>query len=603
MKMTIKDTHPEILKQWIDDGDGRSPAGFTHGSHEEFLWGCPAYESHRWRSKIKVRTSGHGCPYCANRIVLSGFNDLATKIPLLASQWDYEKNESEHPENVLFTSSKKYWWICNQGHSIYATIRDRKSKKSHEYNACAACSGRIAVKGVNDLYTLYPHIAQQCISDVDTASITAQSSRVLEWRCENNHTMKESPRIRVKRVHSCPTCQEDVREQAWIKREKDLLDLKSYEKKLSKERKEGLLAERAMEKYEKKKKNFLSHKNPELFSELLDGELNSDVTYNSAKKLEWQCNYGHTWKAAVYQRYNFNSQCPTCMSHTYTSKGEKSISDFIKTTYKGEIIENTKSLISPYEVDIYLPEKNMAIEFNGLYWHSDMAGKNKSYHYDKWILCAEKGVQLITVWEDDWRDRPEIVKSMLSHKLGVSDNPAIFARNTVVHYASKKDAFDFCKAHHIQGYVQGSQYIGLKDKSSGEIVAMSIWRKNKESLYLERYCTSQVVIGGMGKLLKAGRKFALDAELLKIVTFSDHEVSNGNLYKKLGFVKEKEIRPDYKYVIQKNRVHKFNYRLKRFKNDPDLLFEEGLSESELAQLNKIPKVYDCGKTRWIMLLR
>ena len=104
----------------------------------------------------------------------------------------------------------------------------------------------------------------------------------------------------------------------------------------------------------------------------------------------------------------------------------------------------------------------------------------------------------------------------------------------------------------------------------------------------------------MGKLLKAGINYAKENDCSKIITFSDNEVSDGSLYEKLGFIKDRELPPDYKYVYGNKRVHKFNFRKKRFKNDLDLDYDPQLTEKELAILNHINKVWDCGKVRWIL---
>ena len=240
----------------------------------------------------------------------------------------------------------------------------------------------------------------------------------------------------------------------------------------------------------------------------------------------------------------------------------------------------------------------MAFEYNGLYWHSDKAGKSDTYHYDKWKRCADKGIQLISIWEDDWNYREDIVKRMIAHKLGVSNDRKVYARQTDVVIVDKDDARAFCNAHHIQGYVSGSVYYGLKDRRTDSLVAVSVWKRSGDQLRLERYCTSENVIGGMGKMLKAGVQYAKDNGLSKIVTFSDHDVSDGGLYRRLGFIPDKELKPDYKYIVGGTRVHKFNYRIKRFRDDPNLKYADGLTESELAQLNSLPRVYDAGKTRW-----
>ena len=214
-------------------------------------------------------------------------------------------------------------------------------------------------------------------------------------------------------------------------------------------------------------------------------------------------------------------------------------------------------------------------------------------------MCKDKGIQLITIWEDEWRDKRDIVESMISHKLGASHSPRVYARNTTLSPLESSAARSFLDSYHIQGSCSSSAYFGLYDDSD-ELVAVSAWKKTGDILYLDRYATSCVVVGGMGKVLKAGKGYAQHRNVGKIVTFSDHQVSDGGLYKKLGFTLDKELAPDYRYVAHGEKIHKFNYRLKRFRNDPDLEYREGLTEKELAKLNGLERIWDCGKTRWVM---
>jgi len=267
-----------------------------------------------------------------------------------------------------------------------------------------------------------------------------------------------------------------------------------------------------------------------------------------------------------------------------------------------DIITNTRKLIPPFELDLYIPEKEIAIEFNGLYWHSEKAGTKRNYHYDKWKQCQEKGIQLITIWEDDWRTKKELVKQMLSHKIGFSQQEKIYARKTLIKNVSKKEADDFLNNNHIQGSVDGSTRLGLYTKDTDELIAVMLFKKRNETeAELVRYATSKIVIGGFTKLLKHFEN--TNTEIEKITTFADHTVSNGKLYENHGFTKDKILKPDYSYVVKNSRVHKFNYRLKRFRNDPELKWEEGLSERELAQLNNIYRIYDCGKTKYVKILK
>jgi len=135
--------------------------------------------------------------------------------------------------------------------------------------------------------------------------------------------------------------------------------------------------------------------------------------------------YQHDWKCKTcettftdYARHGVIPRCPTCFPINFnTSSGEKQITDFIKDTNL-IVEENNRTQIQPYELDIWLPEKNIAIEYNGLYWHSDLH-KSDDYHRMKWDLCQEKGIRLIQIFEDEWIQKSEIVKSRLLHILGL----------------------------------------------------------------------------------------------------------------------------------------------------------------------------------------
>lgn len=348
--------------------------------------------------------------------------------------------------------------------------------------------------------------------------------------------------------------------------------------------------------------NSLSIKRPDLeeqYSEKNDTDFSS-LSYNSAYKAIWQCDNGHEWEATVYQRVNSNTSCPKCANNSSSHK-EEELFTYIRDIIPDDIVvlRNDKNLLQGKEIDILIPDYNIGIEFNGLYWHSEAQGKHRNYHKDKYLQAQQKGVQLITIWEDDWDNRKEIVQSMLAYKLGLNTNKKVYARKTSIQHIDIDTARDFMNDYHIQGYTQGSYYIGLYDDKN-TLVAVSIWRKNKQSLYLDRYATSIQVVGGMGKLLSYVIKQSDEWNFDEIITFSDHEVSDGGLYKNLGFEQDKELKPDYKYVVDKTRVHKFNYRRKRFKNDPHLVYDEHLSESEMAILNGIDRIWDCGKTRWVI---
>ena len=353
--------------------------------------------------------------------------------------------------------------------------------------------------------------------------------------------------------------------------------------------------------------NDLSTKEPQLVKEW-DFDKNiinpSEVTYGSDKKVWWKCEKGHEWKTSLNQRTyeKRKTNCPYCYTPVFISRGEQEVYDYIKSILPTNttIIQSDRTILHPKELDIYIPDYNIAIEYNGAYWHKESELRGKYYHYNKWKKCNENGIQLITIWDVNWHkeDKKNIIKKLLCHKLGVSTQQKIFARKTIVSTISNHKAREFCSINHIQGFSNGSYYNGLKDKTTGELVAVGIWRKNKDTLYLDRYCTDRIVVGGMGKLLKDGINYAKNNGLKEIVTFADLEVSDGSLYDKLGFIRDKILAPDYKYLYDDELKHKFGFRLNRFRNDPLLEYKDSLTEWELAELNDIPRIYDSGKIRY-----
>lgn len=275
------------------------------------------------------------------------------------------------------------------------------------------------------------------------------------------------------------------------------------------------------------------------------------------------------------------------------SKKEKDLANFVK-SLGFEVVENDREILDGKEIDVFIPDLNVGIEFNGLYWHSEKF-KGRNFHKDKFELAKNKGVRLLQVWEDDWDNKQDVVKSHIKHVLGVSSQ-RVFARNTFVKVIEKFDASRFLDSYHIQGFVGSSVYLGLFDKLSNKLVAVAAFVKNKNDYTLTRYATSVHVVGGHSKLVKY---FDNNFEFERLVTFADLSFSDGGLYENTGWNVDGFVPPDYSYVIGNKRFHKFGFRLSKFKNDPFLIFEDGLSERELAELNGFDRVWDSGKIRFV----
>ena len=285
--------------------------------------------------------------------------------------------------------------------------------------------------------------------------------------------------------------------------------------------------------------------------------------------------------------------CSKC-SNNGTSKAETELFAYVSALAPSAQQRAIGVLPNRRELDIYVPELSLAIEYNGLYWHNEKQ-KGKNYHAEKTRLCKEQGLRLVHVWEDDWVNKTDIVKRTLSVLLHKSDLPKVAARKVEICPISYAEASAFLDQYHIQGATTASIYLGLIHL--GEIVGVTTLQYRKDgSLELSRYATSKNVQGGHSKVVAYIEK---RYEYTHLVTFADLSYSAGNLYATTGWVEDGTLAPDYSYVVMKRREHKFSYRKARFKKDPDLLYQEGLTERELAEMNGLHRIYDAGKIRYI----
>ena len=282
--------------------------------------------------------------------------------------------------------------------------------------------------------------------------------------------------------------------------------------------------------------------------------------------------------------------------------------------------QSNRKILKGKEIDIFIPERNFGIEFNGLYWHSEDKGKHKNYHYNKWTAANTAGIQLIQIWEDDWMRNPELIKSLLEHKLGLNEKHEVEAIKARVVQLTENNAKQFMNKNHIQGFVVGDYYVGLKTNDTNELVSAMVIKKeidinnnttdstddtvindpNQNTLTILRYATQTNVSNGFKKLLTHVEETFLPKQITAV---SDNAISNGELYENNGFIVNKEIPPDYMYVVKHIRKPRRDYKLKRFREDLKLKYIEGLTEKELAELNNIPRIWDAGKTRWVKTVK
>jgi mannose/fructose/N-acetylgalactosamine-specific phosphotransferase system component IIB len=289
--------------------------------------------------------------------------------------------------------------------------------------------------------------------------------------------------------------------------------------------------------------------------------------------------------------------CERNPDYEKTSKPEKEISEFI-TSLDISVENNVRHVIPPKELDIYIPEKQLAVEFNGLYWHSDAVIEDKNRTKRKHIDCDESDIRLITIFEDEWLYKREIVESKLRNLLGVNVSKKIGARKCVIDPCiSSKEARKFCETNHIQGYARCKHRIGLRDRDDVLVALMTFaqpnrakGRKVKEGSWeLSRYCTSQNVMGGASKLLKY---FIQNIRPKHLYSYADKRWSAGDLYHSLGFNFTHESKPGYWYVVGGKRIHRFELRkdvlVREYNGDPSL------TEKQITSALGFNRIYDAG---------
>lgn len=284
-----------------------------------------------------------------------------------------------------------------------------------------------------------------------------------------------------------------------------------------------------------------------------------------------------------------------------TSYYENEIIEFIKSIYNGKIIKNDRTIISPKELDIYIPQKNVAIEFNGLYWHNELRLSN-DYHLNKTIACEEKGIDLIHVFEDDWRDNKEIVKSIIASRLGIYQQ-RIYARKCTIKEINKDLAKTFFNKNHLQSYTKCDIFLALifNDKI---VQCIGVNKKgfHDGNVELTRMVTklNTQVVGGFSRLMK---HLCKNYNFNKIISYVYKAWFNGKGYLASGFKIIKENPPSYFYIINGKRVHKSHFRKEKIKK----LYENGIlsyynsneSEKENMFKNNIFCIYDCGTIKVI----
>lgn len=307
--------------------------------------------------------------------------------------------------------------------------------------------------------------------------------------------------------------------------------------------------------------------------------------------LEYKClkNDSHpVWSCTVNNltKNKLASHCPTCARRI--SSGELEMCDFLQ-EHNIDYSKRGRNIISPSEIDIYLPKYNIGIEYHGLYWHNENK-RRPSYHLDKRVLCEEKGVRLLQFWESEWRDKKDIVKSIIFSKLGIYAS-RFYARKCYIKEITSLEAKEFLTRTHIMGYYKASKSVGIfyKDK----LVSVLSYKRYRSGIDISRFSTelNTQVHGGLSKLLSYVEKN--NPDITHIQYFIDLRYGNGDAIIKSGYELEK-ITLGWWWT---NNINIFNRLSCRANMD-----DRGLTEKEHAKELKLYKLYDAGQAKYIKRL-
>lgn len=265
------------------------------------------------------------------------------------------------------------------------------------------------------------------------------------------------------------------------------------------------------------------------------------------------------------------------------------------------------SLLGRKEIDLFNDDLRLGIEYCGLYWHHENSKtpRGRMYHSDKYTICRDQGIRLITIFEDEWLYRQDQVKGFLKSVLGVNDK--IYARKCSMRLVESKIGMAFVNENHIQEISKPSLvYFGLYlgEELKG-VLSLNRHHRNHnivEDVVLDRMCFQAgiSIIGGASRLFNQAKIWAKENGFKKIVSWSDNRWSQGSIYKTLGFMLEAELNPDYSYVHLKNPDSKRKSKQSMKKSNTGCPKE--VKEWEFALSLGYSRIWDCGKKRFVFQL-
>lgn len=293
--------------------------------------------------------------------------------------------------------------------------------------------------------------------------------------------------------------------------------------------------------------------------------------------------------------------CPKCGNHM--SKGEDSICDFIENELKLKVEKRNHMLCDGKELDIYVPSKKVAFEFNGLRWHCEKFNKDRMYHLTKKEVCKKKGITLYHIFEDEYLYHKEALFSKIERKLGIGNGiQKIGARKCSVLEIDNEKAKKFLDRNHIQGHTKATVYLGAVN--DGKLLAVMSFTREKEGKWnLVRFASDiDFIVQGIASKLFV--HFLRNYDVNEVKTFLDRrweDDMNDNVYTKIGFVLSEIQKPDYRYTNGHGvRLHKFGFRKQKLlKKYPNIGLISSMTEKQMTEKLGYYRIWDCGLVKYV----